>query len=511
MHKVSADRMAVARFYEAADWALLGGAALAGFLLLLVPGGMTELHVAVVTLSVCGVLAFIRCILLHDDVSASLVMASTLGLGYGIGTLNSLLNGYADYMSLLQLTYATAAQITESIALILLLYALLYFIHKTVPVRQLPHPGEDRPEDAIVVMLAAAAFACVVVVFVAIGKIGMQLDVSAEEGSSTISASSAIVISALAPMSATAVFFAMKRAGLVRLMLLGSALTMLLVQATQGRRVFMYSAICCLIAYAHATRSRSLLTWRHAVLVVVLAMSALTASKVFYSMRQATSEMGKNKNIPALLERGIKDLLNRERSDFDEKFKENQDTRTFIIGYLAEINEAVKTHPTQEGAVFVLGVVSAIPTAIWPGKWAIMAVGSEEALAHPALGLPIWDASNTILTAGLSDFGVWGFFAYAILVALMFTLGAHLVRRLYLPAQLAFGFGSLYILLSVETAFAGYVSSLRELVILTLMLQALTWCLRALFASRRPYLAHAQRERARLKGYLAAQTLDVLP
>jgi hypothetical protein len=101
--------------------------------------------------------------------------------------------------------------------------------------------------------------------------------------------------------------------------------------------------------------------------------------------------------------------------------------------------------------------------------------------------MPIWDASNTILTAGLCDFGLAGFFVYPIMVALAFTLGVRLVRRLYLPARLVFGFGALYILLSVETAFAGYTASLRELISLTLMFQVATWGVRAWYASVRPF------------------------
>jgi hypothetical protein len=483
----SSDRQFIARFFARLDWLFILGAATIGCALLVYTEGAFPLQLAVVSLSVCGAVTFARCILLHDDISALLVMATTLAMGYGVGTLNSLANGYADYMSLLQLTYARPDQITEVIAWMLLLFSLMYFMHRVMPTRLLPPLAERSEEDTTVVLIMSVLLACVVVVFVASGKIGIQLDVSAEEGSSTISASSAMVITALAPVAAVAVYYAMGRQGLVRYLMLASSMSMLLVQATQGRRVFIYTGVCCLISYASATRTKKLLTLRNAVLVIVLALAAMTASKLFYSMRQATIDMGKSKNIPALIERGVTDLLNKDRGDFDQQFQENQDTRTFIIGYLAEVNAAVKTHATQLGGVFVLGVVSAIPTVIWPGKWYIMSVGSEEALTHPDLGMPVWDASNTILTAGLCDFGLAGFFVYPIMVALAFTLGVRLVRRLYMPARLVFGFGALYILLSVETAFAGYTASLRELISLTLMFQVATWCVHAWYVSVRPF------------------------
>jgi len=110
----------------------------------------------------------------------------------------------------------------------------------------------------------------------------------------------------------------------------------------------------------------------------------------------------------------------------------------------------------------VLGVATAVPTTIWPGKWKIMAQGAEEAVCHARLGMPAYDAANTLVTSGMCDFAGVGMFGYPILCALMFSLSLFAVRRLDIVTRLVFGFGIVYGLLNAENVLTAFFVVLRN-------------------------------------------------
>jgi hypothetical protein len=155
--------------------------------------------------------------------------------------------------------------------------------------------------------------------------------------------------------------------------------------------------------------------------------------------------------------------------------KDNQATRTFILGYAAEILSALETHEPVGGALMELGVATAVPTVIWPGKWKVMAQGSEENICNPILGMPAYDAASSLLTSGLCDFGWYGFYFYPLLFSLIFSLTLVAVKRLPPIARLAYGFGLIFSLLSAESVISGYFVMIRNGVVLVIILAALHW------------------------------------
>lgn len=471
----SADRRLVRILFAKLDWWICVAALVCGGLQVMNTQSVALFYVGMSMLTIYGLFSLARCVLTPDAITSWLVLASTLALGYGLGTLNTMLNGYSDYMSLLRLTYAPRADISESIALVLLLSALMQFIsnidsHKVFAIEQ---PILMR--DEVLVVWLACATALAMLAMVATGQIGIQANVAVEEGSSHISATGAIVTSALSPMSAISVYFLAKVSGRNK-MLLGLAIaSILLVQATQGRRIFIFTLICCGIAYVASNRHRRLFSFKNIAGLSAAAVVVLAASHLFFAMRVATLEVGRDKNIFYLLEQGIKELKDQDRTGLAAQIQDNQDTRTFIIGYLAEILKITREKQTLDGALLELGVASAVPSVIWPGKWRIMSIGSEEALAHPQFGIPVWDSANSILTAGLCDYGLVGFFVYPLLIAFVFSMAIRAAMRLSLLARLTMAFTAVDALLAVENPFAGYTASLREVIILTVLVQLICY------------------------------------
>jgi len=172
-----------------------------------------------------------------------------------------------------------------------------------------------------------------------------------------------------------------------------------------------------------------------------------------------------------LAEAGFKKMSGDAQGDLEEKLKENQQTRTFILGYAAEIMYGLERHEPVGGGLMELGVATAVPTVIWPGKWKIMAAGgSEENICNPQLGLPAYDAANSLLTSGSCDFGWYGFYAYPLLFALIFSVTVFLLRRLPVVPRLVYGFSLIFSLLNAESVISGYFVMIRNGVILAIIL-----------------------------------------
>jgi hypothetical protein len=236
----------------------------------------------------------------------------------------------------------------------------------------------------------------------------------------------------------------------------------MLILMTQGRRILMYTAVIGMIGYFSGRGFRSMLRPKGLLVLVVGAVVVALGAKFFFAMRQATYELPKGASLSELIEAGASKMTGDAQEDLDEKLKQNRSTRTFIVGYAAEILFALETHEPLGGDLMVLGVATAVPTTIWPGKWKIMAQGAEEAVCHPRLGMPPYDASNTLVTSGMCDFAGVGMFGYPVLFALMFSLSLFAVRRLDIVTRLVFGFGIVYGLLNAENVLTAFFVVLRN-------------------------------------------------
>jgi hypothetical protein len=447
-----------------------------GGLVLIEPDHAFMPWIASAALAVLGVIGLVRLMGVADFATPWSVLCISYALAYGLGTLNSFLSGYSSGLDLLALTYAPTDQIAQVLGGLLVLSGLLLFVgeldsNKLVPVVEL------SPLDARMVQLVLFGTLMLSVVAVATGQLGFQTDMKAEEGSFQVSALSNLMSSAMPPMVAAGFYCARGMNTRQRLFTFVMAGAIMLILMTQGRRIVIYTAVMAVIGYFSAQGLKSIFKPKGLLILLVIGVLVASAAKMFFAMRQATYDLPKGFTVVELAEAGFKKLSGDAQVDLDEKLKENQATRTFILGYAAEILNGLQLHEPVGGGLMELGIATSVPTVIWPGKWKIMAQGSEENICNPQLGMPPWDAANSLLTSGLCDFGWYGFYAYPLFFAFIFSLTVFVFKKLPLVPRLVYGFGLIFSLLNAESVITGYFVMIRNGLILVIILTGVHWLL----------------------------------
>jgi len=419
------------------------------------------LWVSSAALAGVGMVGLLRLIGVAEFATPWSVLAVSYGLAYGFGALNTILSGYSTGLDFLSVTYAPRDSVVKAISLLLMLCGILLFLCEQDSKKLVPNAELDEISKRMVFIVLILTL-LMAVLAIATGQLGFQNEMNAEEGSLRVSVLSNLVVSAMPPVVAAGLYCVKSLKPSTRWFAYALVIGIMLILMTQGRRILMYTAVIGMIGYFSGRGFRSMLRPKGLLVLVVGAVVVALGAKFFFAMRQATYELPKGASLSELIEAGASKMTGDAQEDLDEKLKQNRSTRTFIVGYAAEILFALETHEPLGGDLMVLGVATAVPTTIWPGKWKIMAQGAEEAVCHPRLGMPPYDASNTLVTSGMCDFAGVGMFGYPVLFALMFSLSLFAVRRLDIVTRLVFGFGIVYGLLNAENVLTAFFVVLRN-------------------------------------------------
>jgi len=238
-----------------------------------------------------------------------------------------------------------------------------------------------------------------------------------------------------------------------------------------GRRVLLYSIVSALFALLSlgkrpAIRSSRKLLWI-GVPVVLAFISA--GFYLFFSLRLAINVLGPSYSLSEALTYALS-LLRSDTRDLATQFAANIASRPFILSYLAGLYAAETTHSPLGGQEVTYATQTAIPSAIFHKKAALLPASPEQ-FVHSALGIPVFDGPNTILTAGLNDFGVIGALLYPLaLVAVYATVRRLVAGRLPSILYYLVVFRLLYQLLYVEQSLSGMLTvGLRDLALITLV------------------------------------------
>jgi len=261
-----------------------------------------------------------------------------------------------------------------------------------------------------------------------------------------------------------------------------------------GRRVVFYSiataAICAIAidrSWFDKLRRQKILSL---VLLSILGLGIYLGSYFFLALRILTrEELSQLNDVVDLFLLPFRFLI----EDFDlihSVVLENLSDRVFVLGYFAEL---VAVHSYQAplwGDELIFALKQAIPSAIWPEKANVLPLSSEE-MVHPALGLRVFDGPNSIVTAGLNDFGYVGAILYPVLLVGFYGLLHRFFQRRLPPVVLLAATSSLiYNLLAVEQSLAAFITSgIRNIGILVLVLFFLNKLLDALIGNRGIYRA----------------------
>ena len=266
-----------------------------------------------------------------------------------------------------------------------------------------------------------------------------------------------------------------KRIILILLFLFFISVTVIL-----GRRVLFVAILLILIAFGIGSNKNKylLLTKKINIFlgVTTLSLFAFFGSKFFYAMRLFHVSVGEKVSLLEQLGGAISLLLS-STSNLSQEYFENIINRPFIISYLATLLASLDHHLPLFGYELANSFLVAIPSLLFPRKF-VNLPSAPEVFVHPYFGLPTYDGANTILTAGLDDFGLVGVILYPLLFIGIFYIFLNISKRILpLPIYYMVSFALIYKTLYIEEALAGLLTvSLRNIIILTILC-SLLWCI----------------------------------
>lgn len=478
-----------------------------GSMQLISGGPMWMLWITLTTFTVVAFTSMGRLMSVPDYATPWAVYATSISLGYGFGAFNTFIRGYGESRLLLSVTYADIAHIGQAEGLVMLIVGILLFIgtldrEKLLPTRQ--YDSVERKAAFIILALSSLS----AIGAVATGTLGYGGGQGSEEGTGRVSPLASLLVSTMTATLASSVFaFANEKDRRTRL-LAGLLCAMLLLPLILGgRRTFLYGIVVAVMAFFCTKDRKELLTKKTLMILAMLGLLIMVATKFYFAMRLASYNLGPNPTLVELAEGGWDVVTHSEQEGLDEANAENQATRTFIIGYLAELIAAGEHHDMVGGDLLILNVASAVPTAIWPGKWKIMGkAGSEENTCHPAFGLPPWDAANTSITAGLCDFWWPGLIIYPVMVAALYSLVNRSILRAPLLVRSLVCFATIENLFQVENAVNSYLVGIRNVFMLAAMAWGVILVLR--FLDKLPLVQHHREQKALRQQRLAELRKD---
>lgn len=429
------------------------------------------LWVSMITLSLIGFWGMTRLLLVPSFVTAWSVYGISLALAYGFGALNTMSSGYVDGSAMYMINFAGLHALGRAEGIILLIVAILLYIghidpNKTIPIKTFT---ENERKTALIIVTLVCTGTWVALVT---GKLGFQNAQNASEGVLQVSPLSSLMVSCLTPATGLAILaYGGQQNSRARWLVIAMCLALALTQMTQGRRVFMFNILTAMMAFFAVRNARGFFTPKVIVVLLFSLAAIVGASRFFVSMRVAGYNLPADAALSERIQSGWEVLRNPEQANLDERIAENQGTRTFIIGYVGELLQAhEKTGRTTTGDLLKLNIAASMPTAIWPGKWRVIyELGTDEYACHDKLGLPVWDAANSLVTEGLCDFGLIGMLLYPVALVSLMTLANIAVRRTSVVIRALVAFATINSLLGVEGPLAGYIVDLRNTAIIAIV------------------------------------------
>lgn len=439
--------------------------------------------ISVAILSLIGIFGLATIVAFGSRCDAGFAYATSLALAYGYGSLNTMTSIYVTWDDFSSVTYASVESLGWSLANILMICGLLYgFSNRNERATLAPKVADSAARYGAISLLVIFTGASILAV--AMGYLSLQGAQNAASGSRESSPLASLVASSITAVVAASLWLWTdeNKSRTEKVVLAISCSCLLAIQATQGRRVLIYSFIVCAIAYVAGRKNSLRLNTRTIVATVLACLLLFSAMRLFYSMRVATREQSGPANITEALAKGWVVYRNSELFDLDAELAENSATRTFILGYVGELVQASSAGGAPAfGKLAQVDLATVVPTVLWPGKWKLMdTYGGEEDVCHPLLAMPVWDAPNTLLTAGFCDFRWLGFYLYPLLVLGLLKVSIRFFQSAPLNVKGLVFFATLEVAFQVENQMTAYLISVRNIIIVA----AVSWAITLLWHAR---------------------------
>ena len=342
----------------------------------------------------------------------STLLAVTLGLAYGLGTANTWFTLPRAQETLGEFMHISTTELAYSMASIMVSVGLLLSLGELY---EKPLFGEDFELKFTNRSMVFLTLGTIVLAFSfkhgTVGFMGSSGDVSGHVG--YLASLTEFLDGSLL---ALAVCVALNIKGrFVRNYARVLSVVLFLMVFPLGRREMIYGVVLCLIGLRLGKYKIPFSPLKKIVLLCLLGGVIYLSAIGFFYLRIA----GYTLLRPTLKQRVVAAArLFREKSysDVKKEFAENVERRTFILGFLAQLEGYTATMEGGHGEDLLDQVKLAIPSLLDPTKDVFF---TEEGLADQLFGANYTDEANSVLTAGAVDFGVWGVFAYPLLVVLV--------------------------------------------------------------------------------------------
>ncbi|HEY3300722.1 MAG TPA: hypothetical protein VGJ90_08110 [Methylophilaceae bacterium] len=423
-----------------------------------------------------GALALIFCVWQPASIKVYDILAVALMLAYGVGSLNTLVSFMAENATSELSYFIPQIWLVRAVASCVASAGLLHMAGRADSQGYIFKHFELTESQVKKILIFCMLFGVLFLIQVAKGSIGF-MGIQNAEDTVQISAVASLVSGLLTPVSSLAIYAAFQAENIKRKrFLLLIAATFLLFQFFLGRRVFIFSSFILVMTIVFANRPKKFITLKNILMLCILVFALQTATTAFLTLRLAgyshfVKHTGKGSvALKDRLQAAYQLYMESENGEIAESVKENLKTRTFVIDYFASLSEKASYKEPMLGQDFFRALIVATPSIIYPGKYANKLYGQEEGLANPYYGLPVDDNANSILTAGVIDFGLLGVFVLPLATCIVFSL--ILRARNYGAAAMGaalVGIMTCQTMLSVEADYVGYITSLRDITIVLIL------------------------------------------
>jgi hypothetical protein len=408
----------------------------------------------------------------HALTRFSTLLAMSLLLGYGFGTLNTWISLPRSSLTLGDVTGSGEGVLARGLGAVLLSSACLFFLGE---IFEKPLFGESFRfviDDGMRTLVYIGAIA--MLAGFATHSLGF-LGVQAANGHVNIFG---LFLSWLyTPLTAvTVAAFLTTRLGWDKLLTGLSAVIFLLMFSVSGRRVAIYTSIEILLVLGlvgfrwrnRGIRSILLILGLGAVVAVgALTFMLLRIAPVTHPTSHKVTLRDQFQAAGKVVQRGHAIAL---ASAITQR---NVQSRTLILPFLANILDASSRMTPALGRDAVGLSQVAIPSAIFPDKNLFF---SEEGLVDQQFGFSYGDQANSILTAGATDFGFLGMILYPIAAIIIARIGYDLMARWFGTVPLMIiTLSFILVFLQTEIGAGGYAIEVRNSLIFGVVLTLFSW------------------------------------
>jgi hypothetical protein len=249
----------------------------------------------------------------------------------------------------------------------------------------------------------------------------------------------------------------------------------------QSRRSLLYTIVSTGIVLSYMALKRVRLSLlRQVILAVSLVVALAFSAYLFMALRVEMDKIDAKASYDAkfapiwVAGKGALENAIFERQEILARLRENVRDRTFIIRYISLLGQGGETPEPMWGSDFWFSVRLVIPDALYrlcgEDKTPLRNIGSEEGLINEHFGLPVYDEANSILTAGIADFGLPGVLIYPVLCCAAFGLLIKMTDPLVHPdCKLMIRALMLNICMQAESDIASYFMIMRNIYLIILL------------------------------------------